>query len=805
MAFLAGVTLIVANEQAINADVMLEVAFNKGGGIKYAQFNGTAFFLTETKNRGRVSEGKAPPSSVYATMSMLYDNDNNVFHANMKTYINMAGVIQGMGPNGLVGEAVIHVDNKDWYLYIGRPSQMFGVNMAGLATSQTYFMMGTKIENLPQPPSEVREIFGDIDIRLMRDDMAAAGGKGIAAGVHFKVGFDSKDKLKPFYIAMIVGAGTDIMLRNYGNAECVGREGKIGIDGWYASGQAYVFLKGAVGIRVKKRSFDIVNLGLAALLQAKLPNPAWMKGQLAGKYSVLGGLVKGKFHLKFTVGEECEIVQPGSEIDNIVVIADLTPDNAGTDVSVFTAPQASFNTSIDTEFTMMDLQDNLNSYRIKLDEMTLSNGTTKIPGTMIWNNTKDVALLKTAEILPQQSDLKVFVKIHWEKKSGNTAWEIMKDDKGQVIYETKEITFTTGAAPNFIPEENVLYSYPVKQQYNLHVNESGNGYVKLNYGQAYLFQSAQGEPAWDYVARFKDNRGKVSDVALTYNTAEASVNFNFPATFEKQTVYSLTFIKKPKAVNAVDQNVQRSTVQLSGGEGNEVATSSNTLEGTITQGVEKDIYKTAFRTSQYGSFAEKWQATGMGSGQDLFDVATGYVAVIGKRSTTNEAFDQFELLGKENNQPLVQVRASAENSWFKNTMSPLLYDLYPYDADVTISWRNPNELGVKPLKGVKLTNNIESFTLTEEQILAGTAGSKNASVLIGYYLSYYSFWDYTELLNKAAGKYLDNWNGRPEGIRRLMAATGYTDLITGSYPVDVTYTLPGKTSPTFSTQVSIKF
>jgi hypothetical protein len=103
-----------------------------------------------------VSGGKVPAAPVFASMSMLYDNDNDVFHSNLKTYVNLAGVVQGVGPNGLVGEAVIHVDRKDWYIYIGRPSQMFGITVAGIATAQTYFMIGTKIENLPLPPPEVR-------------------------------------------------------------------------------------------------------------------------------------------------------------------------------------------------------------------------------------------------------------------------------------------------------------------------------------------------------------------------------------------------------------------------------------------------------------------------------------------------------------------------------------------------------------------------------------------------------------------------------------------------------------------------
>jgi hypothetical protein len=181
----------------------------------------------------------------------------------------------------------------------------------------------------------------------------------------------------------------------------------------------------------------------------------------------------------------------------------------------------------------------------------------------------------------------------------------------------------------------------------------------------------------------------------------------------------------------------------------------------------------------------------MNGGQDIMDVASGNIAVIGKRAVIMESFDEFELHGKENVQPLVQVMASAESPWLKNTISPLLYELYPYDKDITIQWRDPAELGVKPLRGVELTNNVTDFRLTDAEISSGAASSKTGSVLVGYY--------------KAAGKYLNNWSGRPEGVKRLLAASGYTDLVTGQYPVDVKYTLPGTNKVTYSTQVQIKF
>ncbi len=802
LGFLAGVTLIVGNERAINADAMLEAVFNQGGGLKYLRFDGAAFFMTPIESRGRMKDNETPQASIYAMMSMLYDNDNDVFHANMKTYINYAGVLTGVGANGLVGEAVIHVDRKDWYTYIGRPSSMFGVEVLGLAKAQTYFMVGTRIENLPPPPPEVREIFGDIDVNLMRDDLAAAGGKGFAAGVHFRVSFDTKNKIRPFYVIASVGAGTDIMIRNYGTAQCVGREGPIGINGWYASGQAYAFLIGRVGIRVKSREFDIVSLGLAALLQAKLPNPAWMRGMLAGRYRILGGLIKGKFNLKFTVGEECELLNQGEEIKDIIVIADLKPDDGGTDVNVFTAPQVSFNTAIGQDFSMMDFNDNLNSYRIALDKFEITKEGVVIPGTIRWNTASDVAAIKTADILPPQSKLHIEVKIHWEKKNSSGVWEAVVDNSNAVIYETKSTTFTTGAAPNFIPEENVTYSYPVYRQFNLYKDESGRGYVKLDYAQEYLFKPTEGNTTWDFIARFKDNKGKVSEVPITYTLSEAKIDFNFPE-LEKQGIYTLTFVKRPQPGGAIDANVQRADVTAEGQGENEVTTTSNTLEGTVTQNVEKTIYSSFFRASQFNTFREKWAA--LGNGTDAFDVAVGNIAVIGKRSNTTETFDEFELTGKDDMEPLVRVAASPENPWLKNIMSPLIYDLYPYDNDIEIYWRDPDELGVKPLKGVKLTNSTESFVLNDEYVEAGRVPSTNGNVLVGYYLSYYVFWDYNDLVNQASAKYYDNWNAMPAGVKRIMSATGYTDLLKGNYPVDIKYILPGTDKPNFETQVSIKF
>lgn len=803
LSFMAGVTLIAGNEKAFNSDAVLEVAFNTSGGLRYAQFKGAGYFLTSTESRGRASDTQPVPAPVFADLNMIYDQDNGVFHANLKTYLNLEGKVRGTGANNMMGEAVIHVDSRDWYIYMGRPSQMLGVDVANLAVAQGYFMAGTQLEQLPPPPPELREIMEEREEALVQDETTLTMGRGFALGLRFQTGYDSKDKIKPFYAVFSIGAGADVMIRDFGNATCLGSTDRIGFDGWYASGQAYVFMKGKVGIKVRGKKIDFLSLGAAALLQAKLPNPTWLKGEMAGRYSVLGGLVSGKFNIKIVVGDECEISTPGGELGDIVVIADLKPDAGSNDVSVFTSPQVTFNTAMESELSMLNNQDELTTYRIVLDEFNIKHNGQNLAGTREWNAKKDALALRTSEILPPQASLQALVKIHWEKKLNNGNWEALKENN-QIDYETKAVNFVTGAAPDFIPEENVVYSYPVKNQYNFFPDEYGQGYVKLRHGQAYLFQPSPTDSVrWIYLARFKESSGNVIEAPIRYNVTQATVDLNIPEGLNKETVYRFSFIKKPESSDEVDKNIKRDNVKKDAGEGNEVNTRSNTLKGTIVQSLEKDIYTSAFRTSQYRNFSEKLAAAS--TSQNLFDVAIGNIAVIGKRLALSETFDNLELRGNPNHhKPLVQLTASYENNWMKNVISPMMYDTYPLDPGVSITRRNTDSLGVRPLRAVSLYNQQENYILTETNISSGISTSKSGLVKILYFLSFISFGDYDELRNKAASRAIAG-GSVPQAVTRLLRATGYTDLMSGSYPVTISYSLPGKDQITTQKQIVIQF
>jgi hypothetical protein len=801
MSFLAGVTLIAGKEKVFNADATLEIALNASGGFRHVQFKGSGYFFTSLESRERASApGEKVNAPVSADLNMVYDHTNGVFHSNMKTYMNLEGTIRGTGADNLMGETVMHYDPKDWYIYIGRSSQMLGVDIANLATGQGYFMAGTKIEGLPLPPTEMRDIMGKRNPELVRDETALALGRGFAVGVRFETGFDSKNKLNPFYAIFKMGAGADMMIRDFGNATCNGSTGKVGFDGWYASGQAYTYMKGKVGIKVRGSKFDFLSLGAAALLQAKLPNPTWVKGELAGKYSVLGGFVEGKFKVKIILGEECELITPGSELGDVLVIADIKPENSSSDVSVFASTQVSFNTAVETEFRMLNNQDQLNSYRIKLDEFSISNNGQLIPTTQEWNGKKDVLTLRTSETLPAQTQIRAFAKIHWEKME-NGKWQPMLTDNA-ISYETKEINFTTGEAPNFIPDENIAFCYPVNRQYNLLPKETNQGYIKLKTGQAYLFTSDATEK-WTLLARFTDPSGAVLETPMYYTNSELMVRFDLPA-IKNETVYSLSLIKRPELAQETDSNVKRENIAKDAGEDSEVKIASTTLTGTATQKIEKEIYASAFRTSKFNTFNDKWAA--LNNERNLFDIAIGNIAVIGKSLTMEETFDEFELNGYPNrNQSLIQIIASTENNWLRQKMGPIIYDTYPVDPSVTISHRDPSVLGVTPLKALRLTNLQENYTLTDVNISSGVSVTKSGNVKLMYYLSYIGFSDFNELRNKAARIVTSGRQDISPSLTKMLSVPGYTDLSSGSYPVNVKYVLPGTNQATTEKQLVIQF
>ncbi|HEX2968177.1 MAG TPA: hypothetical protein VHO46_03660, partial [Bacteroidales bacterium] len=545
--FMADVGLYVKNKKIFNADAMLEIAVNSTGGVRFIRFAGEGRFFSP-------DDDKQP--SVKASLSMTYSNEYDSFHANLQVYMNIANAVRGIGPNDLLGEAVIHSDPKDWYVFIGRPSSPLGVDVLGLITTQTYFMAGTKIESMPLPPSEVSKLIPDLKADFLANESGFKTGRGVAFGIRFNASAGVGEKKGFVYATFSAGAGADIMLQDFGTATCLGRSGPIGINGWYASGQGYAYLLGRIGIRVKGSEFDIMSVAAALLVQAKMPNPSWFSGNIAARYSVLGGLVKGKVNVKVVLGEECEFVTNGNELGGIELIGDISPTTGSKEVDVFTAPQVSFNTTINKEFGMVNLNDDYAVYRVILDEFKLfSADKTEIPGTTKLNPAGDMATFEFNNVLPGRQQINLSVKVHVEKKSP-TGWEILAGNK-----EAKTVSFGTGDEPKSIPASNVAYSYPLRDQYNFYRSEYSKGYIKLKNGLVNLFKPVSDGITWKYLARFKSDN-QVLETNVSYDDPGKTVSFDIPANLVNSKIYELIILKKPVGSGSIDDNLSRNQVNL---------------------------------------------------------------------------------------------------------------------------------------------------------------------------------------------------------------------------------------------------
>lgn len=780
-------TVVIAtypSPQPFNADATFEITFNTNGGLDYIAFGGDAYFMTAINKRN----AKAP---IFATLRMEYDVPNKSLFGNLTVFMNVAGgMIRGIQPDNKAGTATLYFAPHDWYIHIGTPDQRIGLKMMNIFQANSYFMVGTKMPGMPEPPAQVKGILKE-DFGFMRDENALRSGGGFAFGANLSMSTGDL-RFTIFYARLDAGAGFDIMLKNYGEGvRCAGRTEPLGINGWYASGQAYAYVQGKIGIKVDltfvKGEYDIIKLGAAAILQAKLPNPFWMQGTVGGYYSILGGLVSGHCKFKMTIGEQCTI-EGGSALSGIKIIAETSPANNERKVNVFNAPQAAFNIPINKTFELVDIDDQRKSFRATLDYFKPTELGQDIQGKLTWNPNKDVVVFQSFEILPPKKIIKLMLKVHFEELVAGV-WQTVKLNN-KPIEETIESSFETGEAPDYIPESNVLYSYPALNQFNFHKQESPKGYIQLRQGQTYLFPSTT---EWKQLGRFQNEQQK-HEFDFKYNTGERRITFNIPTTLVNNNVYSLQLLNVPTVENAkIDANVK----DIAQGAADRKITTKD-IEGSLSLLSEKLILASNFKTSKFSTFSAKLNALQYSSGW-IWDIYTG-VNELGSNISTSEYFDRYELLGTDHSKPLIQFEAILDNRWFTKDIFPLIYKEYPLAGNIFINWRKTEELGLPPSKAIYLRQNPNDKILSTTDVSNNGINSIANYVAFIYNLSYITYKDYNELREKASIT-LGQGN-RKESITSLVTSY-YPILSSGKYKFKVHYVLPGSNQVTSEKEFTI--
>ncbi len=246
---------------------------------------------------------------------ILYDVHNKIFDlaAQVKFNISVRNVATIVGGGNL---KIYAQENYGWYIHVGYPGELNNVGITlpliGLKTN-TYFCAGsTNVPDMPLLPAPIRNMFSSTTTQRQfntGDDLA-----GLAFGTHLALGSAEEKNFFIFYYKLHVLLGFDVNLRNYEDYLCSGYT-DFGVRKWYAKGQAYAYIHGAIGLRSGTQKFPILDLEAGFKIYLETPNPTYGEFGIAVKYKVLGGLIRGRAKVEASFGDKCFMDRGNIDVD----------------------------------------------------------------------------------------------------------------------------------------------------------------------------------------------------------------------------------------------------------------------------------------------------------------------------------------------------------------------------------------------------------------------------------------------------------------------------------------------------------
>lgn len=660
----------------------------------------------------------ASQGSVGVYVGIERDFENGTFDGEFEVYIN-AKAIRGSQDDNLAGWAKIHTGPEDWYMYIGSPEKnrriglLFDLEAIELEVGG-YFMTGTKLPTQIPPHPRVLQILGDDIMDGNRKSNQLEAARGFAFGLNFV--YRKNFSFAIFYAFIEAGVGFDVMHAYYPNVKCKGRSGPVGNDGWYSMGQVYAYLYGEFGVEVDlffiSGKFPIVEAGIAALLRGKFPNPTYIEGYVGMYYSILGGLVSGRFRLKVEFGDECEMIGMDKSV-GVPIISDVSPSDGSTKVDVFTAPQAAFNYRVNEEFRV-DIDGRVRYFKLQLKEFTVNSQGEKIEGRLEWSDTKDVVTFYPAKTLPSEQQIKVAVEVSFEEKINGKY--VVLTDNGKLVTEKREVTFKADKAPDHIVWNNIDYLYPVPEQSSFHPKEYNKGYVTLKQGQDYLFSSK-----YQVMAEFRATSGNVLRSKASYDKSKYRVTYNVPPNLDLSSEYQFDILVFPAGQDVptklvvedidISYNDEEGATSWYDPGGNSQTNSNQTASTTVkvnklsgeklNTALPKSILDYEFETSEHASFRDKVNSLSYKNHITNFIYANVHSMSI--EVADYEYFDEPEVVGNKHtkSKPLVYGQAVLNDSYYKKQIYPLVYQKYPIEGNIKVN-RDEKVLGVPPVRSFYL-------------------------------------------------------------------------------------------------------
>ncbi len=685
------------NPKGCNMDLTLRGEFTRSGGLSLLQVRGDIYGLVDIPER---SEAR-----ITGTILFSYANreGNEVIHANLAVMLDFE-VARGAGAGNKLVDANFHTESQSgkWYFIMGTPSNPGGIVVgppggAPILSITNYIMVGNDSIpfELPDPPQRIMEILGLNDpsrgLGTEAETHAAIGGErdmgplengaGFAFGAALQLDLDLN--LAVLYASFGICVGFDLLLSEIPESMvCVETGRRPGDNGWYAQGQMYAGLWGELGVQldllfVRFRA-PILSMSAAMLLQGNFPNPSGFRGRAAVHFSVLNGAITGDASFYAEAGQQCTLMPAGDPLAEFQFIQDLGPK--GNNVSIFDMPTASYNLPVQEVLEVPKFIDpNTHAvvmYRFHpyVSSFTLKEvpGNVNIPGSNRFNDDRGTSsYLSRVNAMKERTlhQTRVEVRVREETSPGHLV-EFQNPETHAVWTEARVQNFTTGEAPDHIPEEQVDYTYPVnRQRYFLQQESNNKGRVRLaeGAGMAHLFVPTIDGNGYTYVARFIPlGGGSAMETPITY-TGGADIAITVP-NLQPEKIHMVQLIRRltSTASGAVVLNVN-----IPGGIGGPSASAAATaaqISAPLTQtfiaangdmqrlnltggNVQRAVsmlpndhllYTFRFRTSRYNTLVEKFASLTLdGKTPARYDDHRNADA----RGNAIEQFDEFDIGG----------------------------------------------------------------------------------------------------------------------------------------------------------------
>lgn len=627
---------LTGKPETFNSTFGVEIVVNtKTGGFEKMNITADGYFLVES----------------------FPANTKPVGLVNIKAIIDKSGVVI----NGLVNVSKPPVEIKapmymhflttgKWKMQIGDPfnvTQRVSVKFSDAIIGTAYIALGNDFPNasLPPIPAEVQNFVGlgglspeSINAARGTMELESSGFSGSQIKIGAQVRVSSQGQFAVFKYNLSAVGGFDMNLTRNDKKFACGSVADAGFNQWYANGQLYAYFKLLASIAIDlgfwKGDVALAAIEAGALLEGGLPNPIWVKGRVRARGEALGFQFDKDF--PFEAGETGCTGSGQSVVKGVQFLESTAPANNETSLAPNVKPRIKFTIPVNTglvqeSYTKTQLYESTSLYDQSLKRkrsfalVLVSSATTytDIAPNTVKNASAGTTLnplyvgritvktdpaiekvddktvdLKFNVMLPSESDCKVTLKVRIFELINDKWVNPNNNGTSKAIEQTEELKFKIkqySIETEFNPAD-IIYSYPIAGAY-YQPTRIDEGRIELQQDQIMLLSLLK-NPNPSYKAK-----------ALTYGITELDGNGQaIPNTFRQYPVE----IESARAMKMNMYKVAMGGTRVFVGGLRPNQAYSFVLQLESETGTKYKVWTGVFRTGQYATYADKFNAWQLG-------------------------------------------------------------------------------------------------------------------------------------------------------------------------------------------------